>query len=119
MANLQYAKAKGREAENAVVEFLRARGYRGAERRRLSGDADKGDIAGIVDFAIEVKNEKRISLADYVFQARREAANAGAKFGVAWVKRRGKADPGDWYVVMDGHTFVRLMREWHDSHTPF
>ena len=52
MANLQYAKAKGREAENAVVEFLRARGYRGAERRRLSGDADKGDIAGIVDFAI-------------------------------------------------------------------
>ena len=119
MASTQYAKAKGRNAENAVVEWLKQNGYRNAERRRLAGAADRGDIAGVYGVVIEVKAEKRINLAGYVDEANIEAVNDGAELGVAWVKRRGKTSPGDWYVVMDGATFTRMVKEWHDGRTPF
>ena len=44
-------------------------------------------------------------------EAQVEAENAGAMVGAAWIKRRGKASPGEAYVVMDGETFTHLLRE--------
>ena len=35
----------------------------------------------------------------------------GSPFRAAWIKRRGKASPGEAYVVMDGETFTHLLRE--------
>ena len=44
-------------------------------------------------------------------EANKEAANVGAPFGVLWAHRRGKGSPGDAFVVMDGHSYVKLLHE--------
>ena len=104
------SKAKGTRFESDVVEFLQANGYPHAERRALAGNVDKGDITGIgPDWVIECKSVATIKLAEFVDEAEAERVNAGAKYGVAVVKRRGK-NVAKAYAVMDLDKFVELMR---------
>lgn len=103
------ARAKGTRAESAVVSYLRGVGFDHAERRALNGAQDKGDIAGIASVCIEVKDHRELRLAEFVDEAVAEGDHANADVAVAWVKRRGKASPGDWYVVMTGTQFVSLL----------
>lgn len=107
-------KKKGTAAEVDVVQCLRmVGGYAGVERRTLAGIHDRGDIAGIPGLVIEVKNQQAMDLAGWVDEAEQEAANAGkGVLGVVWHKRRGKASATDWYVTMDGWTFLEFLREW-------
>lgn len=102
-------KAKGTAAETAVVVALRDAGFATVERRALQGAADRGDIAGLPGVVIEVKNHASIDLAAFVDEAEVEADNDNADLGVAWVKRRGKSSPLDWYVVMTGRRFVWVL----------
>lgn len=104
------SKAKGTAAESAIAAYLTAQGWPHVERRTLNGSADRGDIAGIPGLVIESKSVKTINLAQFVDEANKERDNDGADLGVAWVKRRGKGSPADWYVVMDGETFAGLLR---------
>jgi hypothetical protein len=105
------AKKKGTTAETAVVQFLRAAGFTQTERRTLNGNKDRGDIAGIPGVVIEVKNCARQELGAWVAEAELERDNDHAALGVVWHKRRGKADPADWFVTMSGAQFAALLRE--------
>ena len=105
------SKAKGTRFETAVAEFLRDAGFPHAERRALNGSKDKGDLTGIPDVVIEAKNQNRQSLAEWLDEALAERDNADASIGAVWFKRRGKGSPGDGYVLLDGHTFARLLRD--------
>lgn len=105
------AKKAGTSWESQIVDTLIEHGWPHAERRRLAGAADKGDIAGIPGLVIEAKNTRQVNLASAVSEARTEQVNAGALFGVAWLKRRGRVSAADGYVVMDGHTFMQLLKE--------
>lgn len=103
-------RAKGTRAETAVVDYLREWAPH-VERRALHGAHDKGDInlgngAAVV---IEVKDHREIRLAEFVDEAVAEGDHANADVAVAWVKRRGKASPADWYVAMTGTQFVSLL----------
>ena len=109
--NRASAKAAGRSWERDICAYLVKHGWPHAERRRLAGTADKGDVAGIPGLVIEAKNTKSHDLATAVDEANAERDNAGAAYGVAWIKRRGKSDAGKGYVVMDGDTFTALLRE--------
>jgi hypothetical protein len=109
--NRASAKKAGTAWESAIVKTLIACGWPHAERRRLNGSADRGDIAGVPGICIEAKNTKSYDLAGAVGEASREALNANVPIGVAWIKRHGKSDPLDGYVVMDGATFLRLIQE--------
>ena len=115
--NARACKAKGREGENGVVEYLREHGFP-AERRRLTGVDDCGDVGGIDGLVVEVKNEKRINLAGYMDELESEVKNARCRFGreemlgVCVVKRRGTQNPGDWYAVMRLERFVELLGGW-------
>jgi hypothetical protein len=60
---------------------------------------------------IEGKNLKQAEWGKGLDEANKGAANARAPFGVLWAHRRGKGSPGDGFVVMDGHTFVKLLHE--------
>lgn len=104
-------RAKGTRFESAVADFLRGAGFPHAERRALNGAKDKGDIAGVLDVVIEVKNQSRQSLAEWLDEALTERDNAGASIGAVWFKRRGKGSAGDGYVLLDGATFATLLRE--------
>ena len=101
-------RAKGTAAETAVVNYLRFAGFQHADRAPLRGKNDQGDITGLGSVCVEVKNHQQINLADFLDQARREG-KGWAAYSVAWIKRRGKSSPGDWYVLMDGATFVHML----------
>lgn len=105
------SKAKGTYAETAVVNYLKDKWDRKyVERRTLSGQHDRGDIAGIPGVVIEVKNEKTIKLSEWLKEAQVECDNDSALVGAVWHKKRGTTDPGKWYVTMDGETFAYLLK---------
>lgn len=107
------SKAKGTAWETAIVNYLTTTGIP-AERVAFAGGSDRGDVrVGIkhrtVTFTIEAKNTQAITLASFIDEATAEALADGSWAGVAWVHRRGKASPGDGYVVMTGRTFSALL----------
>lgn len=105
-------KAKGTRWESGIVTFLKEHGFTWADRVPLSGARDRGDVTvGPGSPVIEAKNQSRVSLAEWLDEANTEAHNAGAPFGAVWFHRRGKGSPGDGYVVLDGSSFVLLLRE--------
>ena len=110
MSKQDYSKSKGRDAENAVVEWLKANGFPAAERRRLSGAFDKGDIAGVHNLTVEVKAEKAITLSGYMTELRNEVDNTGDEYGVAIVKKRGTLEVDQWYAVMPAEWFLALFK---------
>jgi hypothetical protein len=112
-------KAKGTAAETAVVTFLRANGFPHVERRALSGSQDRGDVAGIPGLVIEVKDEVAtgrprlgVWLNEAIREAERDGQPAGKEMAVVWHKRRGNMSAADWYVTMDGWTFLEFLKEW-------
>ena len=75
MTNPAYNKTKGAAFELDLVKFFRAEGL-DAERLRLSGARDEGDIAlkvGGLPFVIEAKNVKQMNLGGWVNEATIEA----------------------------------------------
>jgi Holliday junction resolvase len=103
-------KAKGTAAERATVEWLRQHGWLEAERRALSGSADRGDVAGVhPDWVGEVKNHRSHDLGGWIKELAAEKRNAGAAHGALIVKKRGTTNPGDWYVVTTLEDYARLM----------
>ena len=102
------AKQKGTAAETKVVNYLHPQGWTNVERRTLSGIHDKGDIAGL-PIAVEVKDHVRPNITGWIIEAEREGINANALAGVAWHKKRGTTDPGEWIVSMKGSEFVKIL----------
>lgn len=112
--NPTYNKAKGRDAENAIVEILRSAfpDLEFVERKRQTGAKDQGDITGVPGVTIEVKNVARMDLAGWVAQANEERENARNHVGVVWHKRKGKSSPLEWYVTMNGSNFLVLLNNF-------
>ena len=105
------SKQKGTTFESDVVAFLQAHGYPHAERRALAGNVDKGDITGLGPrWVIECKAVREITLASFVDEAEVERGNAGADYGVAVVKRRGK-NVAEAYCVVPLRVMVEMMKE--------
>ncbi len=68
---------KGATFEIGVLKWLRARGIQ-AERLRLSGARDEGDIVAIIagqTYVLELKNRKALSLPIFWDEALKEAKN--------------------------------------------
>lgn len=92
------ARKRGTAFESEVVKVLR-RTWPTAERRALSGARDRGDVAGVPRWTIEVKAAQAIDLAGAVDEALTEAANADTPYAVAIIKRRNRRAE-DAYAVM-------------------
>jgi len=105
------AKIKGTAAETGIVNYLNANGFPWVERRALAGVLDKGDIAGLRNTVIEVKNCAKLSIPQWIREANQEGVNAGTKYGgVVWYKQRGTTNPADWVVAMDGETYIEYLK---------
>ena len=72
------SKQKGTSAETAVVNYLKDKWKIPAERRALTGAQDKGDISGIFDVVLEVKNHKTMTLGQWMEELKVEVENANA-----------------------------------------
>ena len=100
---------KGAGFERAVADFWKDAGFMWADRKSKRGARDEGDVTGVEDWTLELKNERTIQLAAAVDEATIEAANAGTAWFAAIIKRRGK-NVRDAYVVMPLWLFVRLVK---------
>ena len=82
------SKRKGSSWERRVVEFLAANGHPRAERRVSNGVNDRGDLAGVDGWVVEMKSCKRVELAAWMDEAEKEAKSAGvARFAVVFPRR--------------------------------
>lgn len=105
------SKRAGTAWETLVVSFLRSAGWPHAERRALNGAKDRGDIAGVPLVVIECKAAKTMELGPWLQETHLERDHDGADIGVTWIKRRGFRSPAHGYVLMDGTTFIQLLKK--------
>ncbi len=103
------SKDKGDRAERALVDFLDHEGF--AARRIIAGAHDDiGDIDIHPDIVLEVKNRYKVSLGEYLTALWAQKGNKDAAFGFIAIKMRGKANPLEWGYMIDGPTFVNILR---------
>lgn len=105
------SRRKGTRAESLLVDYLRSRGWRYAERRALNGAKDRGDVAGIPGVVIEVKSAARVELAEWVKEARVEALNDNAPVWFVVAKANGKGQAKDWYAITSVKVMCDLLAE--------
>lgn len=101
-----------------MVEALLDAGFDSAERRSLAGVNDRGDIAGVPGWVIEVKFHDSYAgkLGGWVDEAEVERVNAKARLAAVWHRRKGKGSAQAWFVTMSGATFLELLKESRDGH---
>lgn len=80
------SRSTGTAAETAVVRYLQ-QWWPTAERRALSGNKDRGDVAGIPSVCIEIKAAKTQLIGPWQRETLTEQANAGAARCLLVVKR--------------------------------
>lgn len=100
------ASNKGARGEREVVEIFDAGGFNQAQRARAGAVNDRGDLAGVHDLTIEVKNYNDIAKAVTIGMAEleKEKINNKTRWGVLCVKRKYKG----WVAVIPLHEFVAL-----------
>ncbi len=95
------SKNKGTQAESAVVNYLKERGWSDAERLALRGSLDVGDVRWTRRVHLEVKAGNAAHAASWqqcekwLEEADREGVNAGVPCYLV-VKRKGHTGPGNW-----------------------
>jgi hypothetical protein len=106
------SRNRGNTWERQLAEWLRSRGWQAITSRAVRGGTQHGaDLITDLPVCVEAKNHARIDLAGWVDQA---VGQAGGDLAAVFVKRRGRADPGEGYVVMTADQFERLIRDHPD-----
>ena len=102
------AKRRGSRFEADVVAYLTEHAFPLAERRVMGGARDRGDVAGVPGWTLELKAQRSLDLAGALYEARAEAMNAGTIDFAAILKRRNHPVAGA-YVVMTLDRFAHLL----------
>lgn len=110
-------QAIGTKAETAVARYLQTHGWPSAERRRLRGRLDAGDITGCPGICIEVKggdaakNASDLLVTDWLEETEKERVNARANVGVLVLQRRGvgPANAGRWWAILPAAVWADLV----------
>lgn len=106
------AKAKGTQAENFLVNYLRSRFWPFAERRAQSGRNDTGDVTGTPNLVWEMKSGARLDVPGWLTETEQERARAGAEFGILVIKPKGlgEASVGRWWAILPMDQMTDLLR---------
>ena len=108
--NPSYNKAKGRSAENRFVEYLKT-WWPLAERRRLTGAKDRGDVTGVPRTVIEVKSGASITLPQWLKELDAEMINDNADYGFVAIKPKGKTQGDDYFIVTRPDIMIKLLNK--------
>jgi Holliday junction resolvase len=97
---------KGREGENQVKAIFEAAGFEQVVRGIPGAAHDRGDLAGVPELTIEVKNidDLAVSLARGTAELAIEKVNNRTPWGVLAMKRRRKG----WIAVMPLEEFAEM-----------
>lgn len=96
----------GTAHESAIKLWLQAHGWPYADRRRLNGAADLGDLqlSERIPFIIEAKTAKktteRATLGTFVKELEAEVINSKSEAGAVVFKKVGTTDVGEFYALM-------------------
>lgn len=102
-----YSRSKGNRWEQQLVGWLISKGIQAVTSRNNRGGTQAGaDVICDLPVSVEAKNHKSLALASWLDQAIQDADDCPAS---VWIKRRGKANPGEAYVVMRADQFVELV----------
>jgi hypothetical protein len=106
------SKKKGTLAETAVADYLRQT-FPAVERRALQGKFDTGDIAGVPNCVVEVKNQRSYKIHEWMKETETERVNAAANLGVLVIKPNGVgvSNVDKWWAVVSLETITRLIEE--------
>ena len=102
------SKAKGARFERTLAGRLREYGYdtrRTAQYCGKSGDAS--DVVGLPGLHIEAKHQERMSLYEWMAQAKRDSSGTG-RLPAVFHKKNNAAI----LVTMELEDFMNLYREW-------
>jgi Holliday junction resolvase len=115
MPSPKYNKAKGAAFEIDVMKWFRSLGLL-AERLRLAGKDDEGDIVVVIagkTYVLELKNTVKLSLPEFWRQAQVEALNYAKARGIGEVppayvivKRRNAGIEKSW-VIQDLEQWIK------------
>jgi len=105
------ARQKGTLAESAVARWLVRLGY-AVERRALHGNADRGDIIGVPNWTIEIKNVRTPYYQAWLREAEAERKNAGTEYTVVLHKPHGVSvdHPEEWVAVMSAGQWAAITK---------
>ena len=105
------SKRKGDNAEREAATLLADELGLPVRRKLGAGRTDDtGDLDGLPDLTVEVKNYPRDiagAVRDGLDDSEREQRNAGTVFGAAMIRRPG----GRWFIAMTVEQFATLYRE--------
>lgn len=101
-------QAKGDKAERELIAQLDDQGIK-ARRTRLAGRDDHGDLSGIADTTIQIKNFRDVArgMREGLAGARDQKARAGTLWAVAAIRLPG----GHFVMCMDLEDWVSMHRE--------
>ena len=102
---------KGYAGEAPVLDYLKSRGFFRAFRRRTQGVLDKGDIGGIDNVVIEIKNHGVYKFGSWMKELAQEKSNALAWTAGLVVKPKGVGATRvrDWWVMMTLEDYTALL----------
>ena len=115
MSNL--SRRKGTRAELMVAKFFQSHGHPKAERSRAGWSDDRGDIDGVEDLTVEVKDQKRHDIGCWLKELEVEQKNRGTNHGVCAVKKLGAVNVQDWYAIMTMTEFLKLWNAYKNIST--
>ena len=123
MSSPKYNKSKGAAFEIDVMKWFRSLGVL-AERLRLAGKDDEGDLVVVVSgqtYVLELKNTARLDLPEFWRQAEVEALNYAKARGLGEVplhyvvvKRRNAGIDKAW-IVQPIDQWLKD-KQWHQYH---
>lgn len=105
-------KGKGRYAENAVAAYMKETYWPYAERRRMKGSMDMGDVlpGNNAPLVVEVKNAKTSHIPAWLRETEAERLNANADIGLLVVKPKGMgaAKAPLWHAYLPADQYAKL-----------
>lgn len=97
----------GERTEAEVAAFLEAFGWP-VRRVVQDGRRDRGDLEGLPDFVLQVKDPSTLTLAAWLDDVERQRKAGAERFGAVIARRRGQP-LGRSYVVMELTTFAKVL----------
>ena len=104
------ASEKGARGEREVVAIFDAVGFNEAQRGRAGATLDRGDIAGVYDLTIEVKNHTDVTraISTGIRELEVEKINNKTRWGVLAVKLKYSG----WVAVMPLEEFAAMYSQF-------
>jgi len=100
-----------------VAKFFQSHGHPKAERSRAGWSDDRGDIDGVEDLTVEVKDQKRHDIGCWLKELEIEQKNRGTNHGVCAVKKLGAVEVDSWYAIMTMTEFLKLWNAYKNIST--